>query len=114
MEKSKIFLQILENVGVSCKDNVHIIEVNKNKSKIVDYIFIGYVEHSNEYQVLVYESNNLKIHKNTIMKSKNALFFDSLMKIRKLMGVQRKEPYRLSIKISLNVQQEVEIVILSQ
>ena len=53
----------------------------------MDYIFIGCVDHSNEYQFLVNESKNFKIHKNMIMKSKNALLFDSLMKIRKLMEV---------------------------
>ena len=46
--------------------------------KTVDCIFIGYAQNSSAYRFLVYKSNNLDIHKNTIMESKNALFFEHI------------------------------------
>ncbi|WCJ29313.1 Retrovirus-related Pol polyprotein from transposon TNT 1-94 [Euphorbia peplus] len=46
--------------------------------KTVDCIFIGYAHHSNAYRFLVYESKNPEIHKNTIMESKNATFFETV------------------------------------
>ena len=46
--------------------------------KTIDCIFIGYAHNSNAYQFLVYESNILDIHKNTIMESRNASFFEDV------------------------------------
>ena len=46
--------------------------------KTIDYIFIGYAHNSNAYRFLVYESNIPDIHKNTIMESRNALFFEDV------------------------------------
>ena len=46
--------------------------------KIVDCIFIGYEQNSSTYRFLVYKSNNLDIHKNTITESKNASFFEHI------------------------------------
>ena len=50
----------------------------KIRPKTVDYIFIGYAQNSSTYQFLVYKSNNPDIHKNTIMESKNASFFEHI------------------------------------
>ena len=44
--------------------------------KTVDCIFIGYAHNSNAYRFLAHESNIIDIHKNTIMESKNASFFE--------------------------------------
>ena len=44
--------------------------------KTVDCIFIGYAQNSNAYRFLVHKSKNPDIHKNTIMESKNASFFE--------------------------------------
>ncbi|KAK8583215.1 hypothetical protein V6N13_021927 [Hibiscus sabdariffa] len=46
--------------------------------KTMDCIFIGYAEHSNAYRFLVHDSKNPEIHKNTIMESKNASFFENI------------------------------------
>ena len=50
----------------------------KTGPKVVDCIFIGYVHNSNAYQFLVHDSNITDIHKNTIMKSRNASFFEDV------------------------------------
>ena len=50
--------------------------------KMVDCIFIGYAHNSNTYRFLVYESKNPNIHKNTIMKSRNASFFEHVFPCR--------------------------------
>ena len=47
-------------------------------SKTVDCIFIGYAYNSNAYRFLVYEFENPDIHKNTIMESRNASFFENV------------------------------------
>ncbi|CAM8957033.1 unnamed protein product [Rhodiola kirilowii] len=44
--------------------------------KTVDCVFIGYAQNSNAYRFIVYESKNPDIHKNTIIESKNASFFE--------------------------------------
>ena len=44
--------------------------------KTVDCIFIGYAQNSSAYQFLVYKSEIPDIHKNTIMESRNASFFE--------------------------------------
>ena len=46
--------------------------------KMMDCIFIGYALNSNAYRFLVHESENPDIHKNTIMESRNALFFENV------------------------------------
>ena len=46
--------------------------------KMVDCIFIRYAQNSNDYPFLVYESNIPDIHNNTIMKSRNASFFENV------------------------------------
>ena len=48
--------------------------------KTVDYVFIGYANNSNAYWFLVYKSGILDIHKNTILESRNASFFESTLK----------------------------------
>ena len=44
--------------------------------KTVDCIFIGYAQNSSAYRFLVYKSEIPDIHKNTIMESRNASFFE--------------------------------------
>ena len=46
--------------------------------KTIDCIFIGYAHNSTTYLFLVHESNILYIHKNTIMESRNASFFENI------------------------------------
>ena len=44
----------------------------------MDCIFIGCAHNNNAYRFLVHESENPDIHKNTIMESKNASFFENM------------------------------------
>ena len=46
--------------------------------KIVDCIFIDYAHNNTAYRFLVHESNIPDIHKNTIMESRNASFFEDV------------------------------------
>ena len=46
--------------------------------KTIDCIFIGYAHISTAYQFLVHELNIPDIHKNTIMESRNASFFEEI------------------------------------
>ena len=46
--------------------------------KTIDCIFIGYAHNSVTYQFHVHESNILDFHKNTIMESRNASFFEDV------------------------------------
>ena len=46
--------------------------------KTTDCIFIGYAHNSIVYQFLIHELNIQDIHKNTIMESRNASFFEDV------------------------------------
>ena len=50
----------------------------KTRPKTIDCIFMGYAHNSVAYQFLVHESNISDIHKNTIMESRNASFFEDV------------------------------------
>ena len=63
-----------------CLDKVVILapEAQKIEPKTVDCVFIGYALNSSTYRFLVHESKNPEIHKNTIMESRNASFFEDI------------------------------------
>ena len=46
--------------------------------KTIDCIFIGYAHNSAAYRFLIHELNISDIHKNTIMESRNASFFEDV------------------------------------
>ena len=46
--------------------------------KIVDCVFIGYAHNSTAYQFLIYKSDILDLHVNTIIESRNASFFEEI------------------------------------
>ena len=50
----------------------------KNGPKTVDCIFIGYAENSSAYRFLVHDSKIPEIHKDTIMESRDATFFENV------------------------------------
>ncbi|KAD6454983.1 hypothetical protein E3N88_09689 [Mikania micrantha] len=76
--KMKAILQILESVGVPSKSGGSTTKGSKNRTQNVDCVFIGYAHHSSAYRFLVYDSKNTEIHKNTIMESRNASFFEEV------------------------------------
>ena len=51
--------------------------------KIVDCIFIGCASNNCAYRFLVHKSDILDIHVNTIMKSRNAIFFENVFPHRR-------------------------------
>lgn len=53
-------------------------KVQKLGPKTVDCVFIGYAQSSSAYRFLVHDSKNPEIHKNTIMESRNASFFEDV------------------------------------
>ena len=53
-------------------------KVQKLGPKTVDCVFIGYTQNSSAYRFLGYDFKNPGIHKNTIMESRNALFFEDV------------------------------------
>ncbi|TLX69083.1 transposase family protein, partial [Labilibacter sediminis] len=53
-------------------------KLQKLGPKTVDCVFIGYAENSSAYRFLVHDSKNPEIHKNTIMESRNASFFENV------------------------------------
>ena len=63
-----------------CLDKVAVPPPKKVKigPKTIDCIFIGYAHNSVAYQLLVHESNIPDIHKNMIMESRNASFFEDV------------------------------------
>ncbi|KAH9686503.1 hypothetical protein KPL70_014374 [Citrus sinensis] len=57
----------------------HVDPLNKKVKigpKTVDYIFIGYAQNSSAYRFLVHESKVPDVHKNKIIESRNASFFE--------------------------------------
>ena len=64
--------------------------------KTIECIFIGYAHNNITYQFLIHESNIPDIHKNTIMESRNASFFEDLFHVnRKKSQARRNECLRL-------------------
>ena len=62
--------------GCLAKVVVHLNKKVKIGPKTVDCIFIGYAQNSSAYQFLVHESKVSDVHKNTIIESRNASFFE--------------------------------------
>ena len=54
----------------------------KIRPKTIDCIFIGYAHNSAAYRFRVHKSNIPDIHKNTIMESRNASFFENVFPCR--------------------------------
>ena len=50
--------------------------------KTVDAIFIGYAHNSNAYRFLVHKSDNSRVHKNTILESRNATFLEHVFPMK--------------------------------
>ena len=54
----------------------------------MDCVFIGYALNSSAYRFFVYRSVIPDIHKNTIMESRNASFFENALSCRLQEGIQ--------------------------
>lgn len=60
-------------------------------SKTVDCIFISYTRNGGAYHFLLYKSNNRDIQVNTIMESRDAVFFESVFPYRRIMKMLFQE-----------------------
>ena len=79
--------------------------------KTVDCIFIGYAQNSSAYRFLVHESKNPEIHKNTIMESRNASFFEDVFPCKSKGNdpSSSKRTFETIEEISQDQDQEVEV-----
>ena len=78
--------------------------------KIVDCIFIGYAQNSSAYRFLVYKFEILDIHKNTIMESRNASFFEHIFPCKSDEGrSSSKQTYETMNEDSQDQNQEQEV-----
>ena len=79
-------------------------------SKTIDCIFICYAQNSSAYQFLVYKSKILDIHKNTIMESRNVLFFEHIFPCKSDEGPSSsKRTYETMNEDSQNQNQEQDV-----
>ena len=58
--------------------------------KTIDCLFIGYAHNSSAYRFLVHKSENPDIHKNTIMESRNASFFEDVFPYKEEYSYQKR------------------------
>ena len=78
--------------------------------KTIDCIFIGYAQNSATYRFLVHESNIPDIHKNTIMESRNASFFESVFPCKfKVEPNSSKRAFETTNEISQDGNDTIEV-----
>ena len=97
---NKAILQILGVWGCLAKMTVPPPKKVNIGPKTIDCIFIGYAHTSAAYQFLVHELNISDIHKNTIMESRNASFFEDVFSCKsKVELIHQNELLRLLMEI---------------
>ena len=74
-EGRKPSLSYLRTWGCLAKVNVPITKKHKLRPKIVDCVFLGYAHRSIAYMFLVVKSEVPDIHVDTMMESRDAIFF---------------------------------------
>ena len=70
--------QFLKVCGCLAKVTIPILKRIKIGSKSMDCVFIGYAHNSIAYQFLIHKSNILDMNANTIIESRNAVFFEGI------------------------------------
>ncbi|KAD2806293.1 hypothetical protein E3N88_39670 [Mikania micrantha] len=85
-------------------------KVQRIGPKTVDCVFISYVHHSSAYRFLVYDSKNPDIHKNTIMESRNASFFEKVFPCLKEEHTSSSSPVDETVHDEVQEQLEAEEV----
>ena len=76
----------------------------KVRPKAANFLFIFYAHNSSAYQFLVHESNIANIHKNMIMESRNASFFEDIFSCK-----SKEDPGSSKHKLeAINENSEVE------
>ena len=69
--------------GFLAKVEVSVFKKTKIGPKIVDCVFIGYAQNSSAYRFLTYKSEIPDINVNTIIESRNAVFFEHVFPYKK-------------------------------
>ena len=79
MERKRVFLQILQSGGCLAKVSIPTPKKFRIDPKMVDCVFIKYVQNSNAYRFLVHKSKILDIYPNSIIESRNTYFFENII-----------------------------------
>ena len=82
-------LSYLRTWGCLVKVNVPITKKRKLRPKIVDCVFLGYAQRSITYRFLVVKSNVLDMHVDTIMESRDAIFFEYIFSMKDMHSISR-------------------------
>jgi len=75
-------LSYLRTWGCLAKVNIPISKKRKLGPKTVDYVFLRYVHQSIAYRFLVVKSKVPDMHVDTIMESRDALFFENIFPMK--------------------------------
>ena len=74
-KNKKPSIKCLKVWGCLAKVNIPIVRKRKIGFKTVDYVFVGYSLNSTTYRFLVFNSKVSEISNNTIIESRDAVFF---------------------------------------
>src|SRR3954469_24832096 len=111
MERKSPIVQTLASVGCLAKVGVPLPKKVKIGPKTVDCIFVGYANNSNAYRFLVYNSKISDIHKNTIMESRNASFFENVFPSKMNESLKRTHETIEEDRLNQEPREEIEIEI---
>ena len=82
-------LSYLRTWGCLPKVNVLINKKHKLGPKTVDYVFLGYAQRSIAYIFLVVKSEILDVHVDSIMESRDAIFFENIFPMTDMHSTSR-------------------------
>ena len=71
------------------KVNIPINKKRKLGPKIMDYVFPGYGQRSIDYRFLVVKSEVLDMHVDSIMESRDAIFFENIFPMKDMYSTSR-------------------------
>jgi hypothetical protein len=81
-EKKRLTLSYLRTWGCLTKVSVPVTKKRKLGQKTVDYVFLWYAFHSVGYRFLVVRSRVPDLLVDTIMESRDAIFFENIFPMR--------------------------------
>ena len=85
----KSSLSYLRTWGCLAKVNVPINKKRKLGPKIVDCVFLGYAQRSIAYRFLVVKSEIPDVHIDSIMESRDAIFFENIFPMKDMHSISR-------------------------
>jgi hypothetical protein len=81
---------ILACMGCLAKVNASACKKRKLGPKTVDYIFLGYAQHSAAYKFLIIKSDIPDVHANTMTVSCDATFFKNIFPMKDMKDRSRR------------------------